>query len=710
MEKPSTLQLQKSTVGVRLSKFIPSLKNFKPWRKPKFWSRLGLIFLVLIILITGGITIYISSLDISKLQTPLAQPSYLYDQKGHRVSQLSSSRIEPVSGQQIPLIMKKAIIAVEDRRYYEHKGVDLRSISRALYRDLIAGDFSEGGSTITQQLAKNLFLASDKTLARKLKEAAYALKIEAVLDKDEILVAYLNQIYFGEGRWGLQNAAQLYFGKDTETLTLEESALLAGLLKAPTIYSPLNNKQKSLERRNLVLSLMKEQNHITLADYENAIAQPIVLKKGSQSALSGQYAPYVDYVIEEAIERIGFTEEQILNGGLQIYTEMDPVVQKAAEDVYEDSRFFPSGKADQIVQSGVVVLDHSTGGVRGLVGYRGERVYRGLNHATSTQLERQPGSALKPLSVYGPALEKGYTPDSMVSDHPLNINGYAPKNYDNQNRGYITMQEAVHHSWNVPAVWLLNEIGIDSGVDFAKRSGIPLEKEDHTLSLALGGLSKGVTPLQMAQAYGVFANLGVMNKAYAISKITTKDGSILFQAQPEAVQVTTPSVAYMMTLMLQDVVTNGTGLNANLVRPTAGKTGSVELPPTPEFSGISKGAKDVWFVGYTPELTAAVWMGYDNTDHNHYLTTSGGSEPAVVFREILSRALKSTPVVPFEIPQEYIEQNKLSNKLYKWYQENFYPKGYDDDQIINENGDKDKGKDKGKDKDKDKNKNKDKNR
>jgi len=670
LEKLSAQQLQKSAVGVRLSKFIHFLKALKPSKKPKFWRRLGIVSLVLVTLTAGGFTLYISSLDISKLQVPLAQPSYLYDQKDNRISELSSSRIDPVSGQQIPLIMKQALISVEDSRFYEHKGVDLRSISRALYRDLISRDFSEGGSTITQQLAKNFFLVSDKTVARKLKEAAYALKIESVLNKDQILVAYLNQIYFGEGRWGLQNAAQLYFGKNAEKLNLEESAVLAGLIKAPTLYSPLSNKQKSLDRRNLVLNLMKEQNYITSADYEKAIAQPIVLKKGSLSDLSGQYAPYVNYVVEEAIARTGFTEDQILNGGLQIYTQMDPSVQKAAEDVYKDSRFFPSGKADQIVQSGVVVIDHSTGGIKGLVGYRGEGVFRGFNYAT--QVARQPGSTLKPLSVYGPALEKGYTPDSMVSDNPINIDGYEPTDYDNQNRGYITMQEAVRQSWNIPAVWLLNEIGIDSGVDFAKRSGIPLENGDHRLPLALGGLTKGVSPLQMAQAFGLFANHGVMNKAYAIRKITTKDGSVLFQAQPDSVQVTTPSVAYMMTLMLQDVVTNGTGKNANLGRPTAGKTGSVELDPTQEdFAGISKGEHDVWFVGYTPELTAAVWMGYKTTDENHYLMTSGGAEPAVVFREILSRALKSTPVVPFDIPQEYIDQNKLSSKLYKWFQDTF---------------------------------------
>lgn len=648
------------------------MKNIKPWKKSKFWISLGLILLILVILTAGGIALYISSLDISKLQTPLSQPSYLYDQKGTPISQLSSSRIEPVSGKQIPLIMKQAIIAVEDRRYYEHKGVDLRSITRAIYQDFRSGDFSEGGSTITQQLAKNFFIAPnkspDKTLTRKLKEAAYALKIETVLNKDEILTAYLNQIYFGEGRWGLQNAAQLYFGKNAEKLTLEEASLLAGMVKAPTTYSPLSNKQKSLERRNVVLSLMKEQNYITSANYEKAIGQPIVLKKGSLSDLSGQYAPYVDYVVEEAIQRTGFTEEQILNGGLQIYTQMDPSVQKAAEDVYKDSSFFPSGKADQIVQSGVVILDQSTGGIKGLVGYRGERVaFRGFNYAT--QLKRAPGSSLKPLSVYGPALEKGYNSNSQVSDYPLNIKGYTPTDYDNLNRGYVTIQEAISNSWNIPAVWLLNEIGVESGVDFVERSGIPLEEKDHGLPLALGGLTKGVSPLQMAQAYGVFANHGIMNKAYAIRKITTKEGDVLFQAQTDAVRVTTPSVAYRMTLMLQDVVTNGTGKNADLGRPTAGKTGSVELDGD-EFSAITKGEKDVWFVGYTPELTAAVWMGYDKTDTTHYLTTAGGSEPAVVFHEILSRALKSTPVAPFEIPQEYIEQNKLSNRLYRWYQEN----------------------------------------
>ncbi len=632
-------------------KKLVHFKTSKFWRNPKFWRRFALAALLGFLLATGGTAFWVASLDVSKLESPLAQPTFIYDQKGNKVFQLSSSRIEPVSIDKVPLKMREAIVAVEDRRFYEHQGVDAWSILRALAHDLKSGDFSEGGSTITQQLAKNLFLPTDKTIGRKFQEAAYAFKIELTLNKDQILEAYLNHIYFGEGRWGIQNAARFYFGKNVQGLSLEEAAMLAALPKAPSIYSPVKNKDKALERRNLVLSLMKEQNYISEPEYLKAKAQPINLHKGPEGELSGKYAPYVDYVIEEAISRYGFTEDQILGSGLQIYTQLDQTVQKAAEDVYQDKRFFPPGKPDQIVQSGIAIIDQHTGGIRGLVGYRGESIFREFNHAT--QLKRQPGSTFKPLSVYGPALEKGYTPYSILYDGPLNLNGYQPVNWDYQTRGYVTMQEAFQNSWNIPAVWLLNEIGLDTGMGFARRTGIPLSKEDRTLSLALGGLSTGVSPLQMAQAYSSFANLGVMNKAYAITKITTFEGSVLIQAKPETVKVTDPGTAYTMTLLLKNVVDNGTGKNAALDRPTAGKTGSVELPHIKEFAGIAKGVKDVWFVGYTPELTAAVWMGYDNTDREHYLTISGGTGPAVVFREVLSRALSNHPVVPFKIPSEY---------------------------------------------------------
>lgn len=626
----------------------------KPGRRRR-WKRTALALAGIVVIasfaMAGVAALWIRGLDISKLEHPLPEPTLIMDRHGKPASQLSSSRIVPVPLDQIPLDLRNAVIAVEDRRFYEHAGVDLWATARALVRDLKSGSMKEGGSTLTQQLAKNLFLQSDKTLSRKVKEAGYALKITTVYSKDEILELYLNSIYFGEGRWGVEGAAQEYFAKPVQQLTLEESAMLAALPKAPTNYSPAKNKEKALERRNLVLSLMKEQNFISEAAYRQAVAKPIVLKQHNEETLKGKYPSYVDYVIQEAAELYGFTEEQVLTTGLRIYTELDPQVQQAAQDVYANDAFFPESKPDQLMQSGSVILDHKTGALRALVGTRGPQVYRGFNHAT--QLRRQPGSSFKPLVVYGPALERGYTPSSMLYDGELDIAGYRPKDWDGQTRGQVSMREAVMRSWNIPAVWLLNEIGIDAGMDFARRSGITLGAADRTLSIALGGLSEGVSPLQMAQAFGAIANLGVRQQAHAIVKVTTKDGIPLVEVKPQPATVTKPAVAYTLTLLLQDAVKSGTGQAAALGRPTAGKTGTTQLPATKEFADIgANGIKDAWFVGFTPELTAAVWLGYDQTDKNHYLTT-GGAAPAAVFKEIMSRALRDVPAAPFTVPPDY---------------------------------------------------------
>lgn len=576
------------------------------------------------------------------------------DAGGQPVSQLSSSRIIPVPLSDIPADLKNAVIAVEDRRFYEHAGFDLWSIGRALVRDLQSGSLKEGGSTITQQLAKNLFLDSDKTLSRKVKELGYAIKINFAYSKDEILELYLNSIYYGEGRWGVEGAAQQYFGKPVKELTLAESAVLAGLPKAPTLYSPVKNPDKALERRNVVLSLMKEQGFISESTYVKTAEQPITLKPNNSESLKGRYPSFVDYVMDEAEKLYGFTEQQVLTLGLRIHTTMDVKAQQAAEEVYRTDALFPAGPGDRPVQSGVVVLDHHTGGIRAIVGARGDQVYRGFNRAT--KLKRQPGSSFKPLAVFGPALERGYSPDSWLYDGDLDIGGYRPKNWDGQTRGQVSLREAVMRSWNIPPVWLLNEIGVDTGMEYVRRAGITLPAADRNLSLALGGLSEGVSPLQMAQAYGAIANQGVMQRAHAITRITTKDGQPLIEAGPQPTTLTAPIHAYTLTQMLQEAVAFGTGKAAALDgRPTAGKTGTTQLPSTPEFASIGgNGAKDAWFVGYTPELTAAIWLGYDKTDQNHYLTTSGGAVPAQLFREIMTRALADVPVTPFPIPEEVL--------------------------------------------------------
>ncbi|WP_372630537.1 transglycosylase domain-containing protein [Cohnella sp.] len=615
--------------------------------------RIWIIATVLGLLSLAAYGVYwIHSLDIEKLVVPVLAPTQLIDKNGNPSSQINSVKIESVPLAQIPLHMRQAIVAVEDKRFYDHTGVDVLGIARAVFRNVKEGGAAQGGSTITQQLAKNVFLTGEKKFSRKLTEAAYALKIESSYSKDQILEMYLNQIYFGEGQWGIQRAARRYFGKDTKEVTLAEAALLAALPKAPSRYSPLKNMELALERRNLVLGLMRDEGFISAAEHNQAIAEPIqALKKAApelENQLLGQYASYTDAVIDEAIELYGFTERQLLAGNLLIYTELDPAVQKAMEETYRKDSLFPKSASDQLIQSGAVILDPSTGGVRGIVGQRGEHVFRGFNHAT--QLARQPGSAFKPLMVYGPALEKGYHANSMLYDGPLDINGYKPQNADRRTTGQVSLRDAVIHSRNIPAVWLLNEMGLATGKAFVERLGIPLAEEDNHLGLALGGLSQGVSPLQMAQGYSVFPNQGTVVPAHTIAKITTTDGRVLAEAAPQPISVMLPENAYAMTELLRDVVREGTGKNAEMDRPVAGKTGTTQLPHNIQNAANAGGAKDAWFVGYTPELVGAVWLGYDNTDSEHYLTTSGGQYPALIFKEMMSQALKGVPVSDFKRP------------------------------------------------------------
>ncbi|NOV04508.1 transglycosylase domain-containing protein [Paenibacillus planticolens] len=619
------------------------------WTSKRFW------LISLTVLLAGGLAVfatcysYISGLDVSKLNQPLPEATLVLDKNGKAAAQLSASKIDPVPIAQMPKVLTDAVVAVEDRRFYSHTGIDFQSILRAVARDVVRGSYSEGASTITQQLARNLFLNADKTVGRKLREAAYAIKIDTTYSKDEILEMYLNSIYFGEGSWGVQGAAKTYFNKNVQDLTLPEAAVLAALPKAPSRYSPFQDEAHALERRNTVLLLMRDEGKITPQDYEKAKTAAIGVVKSEGNDLKGRYPAYVDAVINEAVHVYGFTEEQLLTGGLHITTELDPAVQNAVTEVYKEDSLFPESKPDQLIQSGAAIVDQRTGGVRALAGGRGESVFRGFSHAT--QLKRQPGSSFKPIVVYGPALEQGYKPFSTLYDGPLNIEGYQPQDWDHQTRGQVTMQEAVVSSWNVPAVWLLHEIGIDRGLQFAKSLGITLPAQDRQLGIALGGLSEGVSPLQMAQGFSAFAAKGDFHEAHTITKIETSNGHLLVQAAKKGVQVMKPETAYAMTSMLQVAVQQGTGKNAAMNRPVAGKSGTTQLPQTKEFEGISSGsAKDAWFVGYTPELTAAIWVGYDRTDKTHYLTTSGGAVPAVLFREIMNRALAQTPVVPFDMP------------------------------------------------------------
>lgn len=609
----------------------------RAWVRKTVWTLTALILLFII-----TFNILVGTRDVSALDRAAPRPTVIIDQNGEVASRISASKTEAVGMKEIPTHMVQAVVAIEDHRFYSHSGVDYWGSLRATVTNLKAGHTVQGGSTLTQQLAKNVFLTHERTYKRKIKEVLLAKKIERSYTKDEIMEMYLNTIYFGEGAWGLKKAARTYFGKEPEDLTVGESALLAGMIQAPSALSPFKNFNKAMTRRDVVLSKMVTEGFIDEKTAQKAKETDIVLEGQESDDYKGRYPSYVDAIIQEAIDRYGLTEKEVLSGGLRIYTELDPRMQQAAEKVYARDDLFPQGKGDTLVQSGSVLVDPRTGGIRALVGGRGEHVFRGFNRAT--QLKRQPGSTMKPISVYAPALIQGYDLDARLVDRPISFGNYAPKNQSQQYLGEVTMYEAVIDSLNVPAVWLLDQIGVDKGYRYAKTSGIALTDDDRQLALALGGLQEGVSPLQMAQAYSAFANNGIVVDAHAIRRVETVDGEVLGKWYKKSVRVSQPVVAQQITYMLRGVVQEGTGRKAQIPgRPTAGKTGTTQLPDGRD------GAKDNWFVGYTPELVGAVWIGYDKTDANHYLTTSSGSTAAPVFRELMTGALRGRPVKEFDL-------------------------------------------------------------
>ncbi|MFC7686272.1 transglycosylase domain-containing protein [Ureibacillus sp. GCM10028918] len=608
---------------------------------------------LLVKILAAGLIVCLSSLllfniliwtsDVSKLEEPTPQPTIIYDQNGEVASKISGSKIDGVSIEQIPDHLVQAVIATEDQKFYKHDGINVIGIVRALMQNMTSGDIVAGGSTITQQLAKNVFLTQERTYTRKFKELILTKKIEQTYSKDEIMERYLNQIYFGEGAWGIQRASQTYFGKDVTELTIGESAMLAGLIKAPSILSPFKDMEQSVERKNLVLSLMEKEGYISQKDVETAKEQSIVLDGENTDEYKGKYPYYVDHIIEEAIKEYGLTENEVLSGGLHIYTELNPAIQNAVEKVYKNDEVFPEGQSDQLIQSGAVFINPSSGGINALVGGRGEHIFRGFNRAT--QLKRQPGSTMKPLAVYTPALEQGYDIFDKLPDSPINIDGYQPMNVDNRFRGEVTMYEALINSYNVPAVWLLQRMGLNYGINAVERFGIPLTEEDSNLGLALGGMNEGVSPLLMAQAFSAFPNNGVMAEEHAIQKIEDVNGDVMAEWHSKKTNVTDALIAQKITYMLRGVVEEGSGTNAQVEGlEIAGKTGTTQLP----FESAG-GAKDHWFVGYTPQIVGAIWMGYDQTDENHYLSGSSGSTVTKIFNEILSESISEFSQKEFDL-------------------------------------------------------------
>ena len=623
-------------------------------KRQRIWKRyqINKIILLTVLTIALAASVYLLYLaktaNVSTLKAGLEQTTTIYDINNEEAGTLYSQKGTFVSIDEVSDSIEQAVISTEDKRFYKHSGFDPIGIARAAVGFILnGGNIVGGGSTITQQLAKNAYLTLDQTVIRKLKELFLAIEIEKVYTKDEIIEMYLNNSYFGNGVWGVEDASQKYFGKSAADVTLSEAATIAGMLKAPSNYNPIDNYDNAISRRNVVLDLMATNELVTQEEVDELKAQELTLVDAYSEKEGYQYPSYFDAVINEAMYTYDLSEEAVLNKGYKIYTSLNQDYQRAMDLTYENDYLFQNAADGTLLESGSVALDPETGGVFAIYGGRKEHTFRGFNYAT--QMVRQPGSIIKPLAVYTAALEQGYTIDSMLVDEPLPYgkDKYTPENVDDQYEGEVPMYQALAESKNAPAVWLLNEIGLNKGFKKVEEFGIPLvegTEGDEYLGLALGGLSKGVSPLQMASAYTTFANEGVMSEGHFITKIVDATGAIIVDnTNSKQTKVTTPEVAEQMTSMLMGVFTNGTAQNNNPAGYTiAGKTGSTEV--TFNDSG---GTTDQWTVGYTPDIVIATWMGFDPTDENHYMTTGSSTGVGPLFKQQMENILPYTELTAF---------------------------------------------------------------
>lgn len=621
--------------------------------------------------------------EVETLFTP--ESSFIYDRYDQLITEIhgAENRIS-VSIDDIPEHVKNAFIAIEDERFYRHFGVDLQGLARAAINNLM-GRPIQGGSTITQQLARNLFpvkIGRERRIERKIQEAIMAIRLERRYTKDQILEMYLNQIFLGDrnhNAYGIEAAARVHFNKSVKDLTIAEAALLAGINKGPHLYSPRINPEAALQRRNLTINAMERLGYITPEEAEAARQEPLQLAE-SKSYDKYEYPYFVDYVLQQLLRH--FTEvyrqrgadpdearqeaaRTVYGGGLHIYTTLDPAVQRLAEQAVAevmDSSFPMSPDDPNPIQAATVTLDNETGAILAMVGGRKHETMLDLNRAWQTT--RQPGSAIKPIVVYAPALANGMTPGTVVDDAPVTISirgsaPYSPKNYDLRYSGLMTLRDALRNSRNVPAVTTLMSVGIETAVDFAQRLGISTLDTDPSdgvsdlnPSLALGGLTRGTTVLELAEAFATFANMGIHSEPYAIRKVVDRYNTTVFETRPQQEPVMEPETAWLLTDMLRNVIyphrigRAGTGSRAALEggRPAAGKTGT-----TDDYY-------DVWFVGYTAQLTTAVWLGHDEPKEMRGKTTSG-THPVYIWKRIMdgAHAALELPVLDFPEPDNIVK-------------------------------------------------------
>lgn len=541
----------------------------------------------------------------------------------------------------IPENLQKAVIATEDKNFYKHKGYDTSGLIRSTFANLAAGHVVQGASTITQQLARILFLSNEKTYTRKIKELIVAVRIEKTISKDKILEMYLNNVYLGSGAYGVEGASQIYFNKHLNQLTLAECALLAGLPQAPSVYSPFHDEELAIKRRNQVLKRMYRMRFITKSEYEDAKDEKLHLNPLPEIYTLNKAPYFCDYVMKE-LEKLGFDEVEISQGGYKVITTLDYKAQQKTNEAIITTMNAWGLKGDKR-QAALFSFSPIDGRI---LAYAGGKDYSKSQYDRVTQAIRPPGSAFKPF-IYAAAIEKGLEPNDLLEDTPLKIGDWAPKNYHNKYRGKIPAYKALMVSSNVCAARLIQSTGIRSVIQMVRVLGIttPLEY-DYTIALG----SNGVKLYEMTRAYGAFANGGYKVEPYAVQRVETSRGQVVYEApKAKIAKVMDANTAATLTAMLKTVIKSGTGTAANIGKPAAGKTGT-----TDDY-------RDACFIGYTPDVVTGVWVGNDDNSKNNGVT--GGTVPALIWKAVMTVATEPYGSSDFDYPE--VNLKNYSGKMFK---------------------------------------------
>ncbi len=679
---------EKEDPGVNIDNVDSQVVKDQPSKKRRI-AKIVILAILLLMLITGGTTAtvvytYIDespSLDPSRLE--INQTSFLYDINGNEVTPLHGDQHRiAVSLEEIPEHVQQAFIAIEDERFYNHFGFDITGSFRAAYINFMAGSIVQGASTISQQLVQNAFLTTETSYKRKIQEIWLAIQLEKVYHKDEIMEMYLNRIYFGNTAYGIEAAAQTYFGKSVADLSIAEAAMLAGAVRSPNYYNPIDNKAAAVERMQNVLFNMFRLGFISETVDENLLVQEIHYVD-LQSA-EYRYPYFVDYVIHHelisilsALPSIGTREEAyraIYNGGLHIYTTLEPSIQSHVESVLAQTELYPTtisidiAKARKAIslmlpdeelsksqlaelvdevngipqpQAAIVVADPVTGQIKALGGGREYR--KGADEVLRFISLRQPGSAIKPIITYGPAFEEGTLAGagSTLDDSPYigPLGDWFPENFDYQFRGMIPARRALIYSYNLPAVRAFEALGTRKGAAYAERMGISTitPEEVENLSLTLGGFHLGVSAIDMAQAYSVMANQGLKVDLHSVEKIIDRQGNVIYEFKAETKKILSPQAVFLVNDILQEFVTAYLGRELRIDRPVAAKTGT------------TNDWRDVYLVAYTPNLVASFWMGYDEPRLGSI--EQGWRYSTKFLREVFLEVFKTLEVKAFEQPE-----------------------------------------------------------